>query len=70
VIFAIPPLSPSWRAFLKRVDDILTVYGHGLLAFGVGKFFVGEVDIASSFAIGLGLACHGGACYISYLTER
>jgi hypothetical protein len=62
-------LSAQWRGAAKHLGDILTVYGHGLLAFGIGKVFVGQIDLASGFAVALGLVCHGVACYIGYHTE-
>ncbi len=42
----------------KRLADLCAVYGHGLLAFGFSKAFVG-----------FGLAMHAAACYMSYQTE-
>ena len=62
-----PPL--SWRSPIKRLGDLLVVYGHGLLAFGVSKAFVAQLDFAAALGIVLGLVCHISACYISFLME-
>ena len=61
------PLSQGWKSLLKRVADILTVYGHGLLAFSVGNAFVGRFDLAVASAFSFGLAAY--ACYISLRQE-
>ncbi len=42
------PPTPQWRAAIKRFGELLVVYGHGLLAFGVGKAFAGALDVAAA----------------------
>lgn len=63
------PLSARWRAAVRRAADILTVYGHGLLIYGVTKLFAGEASPTMAAALILGLACHLAACYMSYAVE-
>lgn len=63
------PRTPGEKAALKRVGDLSVVYGHGLLAFGIGNAFVGRFDLVTGLAIVFGLAAHLAACYISYMLE-
>lgn len=62
-------LSPRWRAVLRRLGDLFVVYGHGLLAYGVGRAFTGAFDTATGAAFCFGLAAHLYACYISAVLE-